>query len=72
MRAIMSIVWIASCLLSRSISAAKNSTNVDEPADLAFDQVMDEMKKDKSRLWNTSELSNTSYLGVKTWHEDPY
>jgi len=55
------------CFMSpKSISAAKNSTNVDEPVDLAFDQVMDEMKKDKSRLWNTSELSNTSYLGVKT------
>ena len=46
------------CFMSpRSISAAKNrARDVEDDIDSAFDLVIDEMVKDRSRLWNSIEL----------------
>lgn len=47
----------------RSISAAKSSAvSPEESSDLVFEQVVSEMKIDKSRMWNTSELLEKYHL----------
>ncbi|CAB4014506.1 Hypothetical predicted protein [Paramuricea clavata] len=43
-----------------SISAAKNVSKENKNTDPAFDQVIDEMSKHTSRLWNSVELQNAS------------
>ena len=47
---------MASFMSPKSISAAKNASKEDENTDNAFDEVIGEMLKDKSRLWNSVEL----------------
>lgn len=52
----------------KSISAAKNASNKDENTNPAFDQVIGEILKDRSRLWNLVELYHLYQLfGGKTW-----
>lgn len=48
--------FMASFMSPKSISAAKNASKEDENTDHAFDEVIGEMLKDKSRLWNSVEL----------------
>jgi len=40
----------------KSVSAAINNSQEEEKADPAFDSVIDEMSKDRSRMWNSVEL----------------
>ena len=47
---------MASFMSPKSISAAKNASKEDENTDPAFDEVIGEILKDKSRLWNSVEL----------------
>ena len=47
---------MASFMSPKSISAAKNASKEDENTDPAFDEVIAEMLKDRSRLWNSVEL----------------
>ena len=47
---------MASFMSPKSVSAAKNASKDDEDTDPAFDEIIGEMLKDKSRLWNSVEL----------------
>lgn len=51
----------------KSINAAQNASKEVDETDLAFNQVIDEMMNDRSRLWNTIELFHKYQLfGGKT------
>ena len=47
---------MASFMSPKSVSAAKNASKDDENTDPAFDEIIGEMLKDKSLLWNSVEL----------------
>ena len=47
---------MTSFMSPKSVSAAINNSQEEEKADPAFDSVIDEMSKDRSRLWNSVEL----------------
>ena len=53
---------MTSFMSHNSISAAKNVLKENKNTDPAFDQVVDEMSKDRSRLWNSVELYNQYQL----------
>jgi hypothetical protein len=53
---------MTSFMSHNSISAAKNVSKENKNTDPAFDQVIDEMSKDRSRLWNSVELYNQYQL----------
>ena len=47
---------MTSFMSPKSVSAAINNSQEEEKADPAFDSVIDEMSKDRSRMWNSVEL----------------
>ena len=57
----------------KSISAAKNASKDDKNTDPACDEIIGEVLKDKSRLWNSVELYHQYQLfGRKALCEDPF
>lgn len=47
---------MSSFMSPRSVSAASNSSQIKEDVDQAFQDLLEEMEKDKSCLWNSAEL----------------
>ena len=57
---------MASFMSPKSISAAKNASKEDENTDHAFDEVIGEMLKDKSHLWNSHAGPFAAKAGTKS------